>query len=172
MILCGGAIMSDVPAAPRKKRKWAWLIVAVVIAAVLVCAAIPTVRRNRKLRNRLICSSNMKAIGTQFEVYVWNNLAFPRDPIQALVEMGYITPAQARCPVGGGRYTFVDRGVSSAAAEDVDFHARDVIVYEPLSNHNGEGANVLFGDGHSEFVTPDEFRRLIRDANDRSTSAP
>ena len=159
--------MSDVPAARRKGRNWVWLTVAVVIAAVLVCAAIPTVRRNRELRNRLICSSNIRAIGAQFEVYVWNHLASPRDPLQALVEMGYITPEQARCPVGEGRYIFVDRDLSSVAAEDVDSDARDVIVYEPLSNHNGEGANVLFGDGHSRFVTPDEFRRLIPDAHGR-----
>jgi len=39
---------------------------------------------------------------------------------------------------------------------------RMIIAYEPLSNHNGEGANVLFADGHSQFVSATRFNDLIR----------
>jgi len=39
--------------------------------------------------------------------------------------------------------------------------ATTVLLYEPLANHDNDGMNILFGDGHVEFVHPAEARRLI-----------
>jgi prepilin-type processing-associated H-X9-DG protein len=36
-----------------------------------------------------------------------------------------------------------------------------VFAYEPLSNHDGDGTNVLYGDGHVSFLNRQEALRLI-----------
>lgn len=39
-----------------------------------------------------------------------------------------------------------------------------VVMYEPCENHGGEGANVLFADGHVEFISPcEEVERLVEE---------
>ena len=44
-----------------------------------------------------------------------------------------------------------------------------IVAYEPLSNH-GDGSNVLFGDGHVEFVSPAAIR--ISKQRRRQISSP
>lgn len=39
--------------------------------------------------------------------------------------------------------------------------ASRVLLYEPLSNHDGDGCHVLFGDGHVKFITKDRIESLV-----------
>jgi prepilin-type processing-associated H-X9-DG protein len=39
--------------------------------------------------------------------------------------------------------------------------ANAVLAYEPLSNHDGDGTNVLYGDGHVSFLDRKETDYLI-----------
>ena len=41
--------------------------------------------------------------------------------------------------------------------------AVNVIAYEPIQNHGGEGGNVLFCDGHVEFVLEANWEQTLRD---------
>ena len=41
--------------------------------------------------------------------------------------------------------------------------ADNVVLYEPLQNHGGEGGNVLFCDGHVEFVPQADWEQVLRD---------
>lgn len=45
-----------------------------------------------------------------------------------------------------------------------------VILYEPLANHDGDGMNILFGDGHVEFVDAQTAQKLIRDATSNTSA--
>ncbi|MFI5380265.1 MAG: type II secretion system protein [Tepidisphaerales bacterium] len=38
---------------------------------------------------------------------------------------------------------------------------RDIVLYEPLSNHDGEGAHFVYGDGRIVWLTPTEASKLI-----------
>jgi len=49
---------------------------------------------------------------------------------------------------------------------------RTVLVYEPLSNHDGDGAHVLFGDGDAEWLNRDAAIKLLAPSAAPTTSAP
>ena len=36
-----------------------------------------------------------------------------------------------------------------------------IVLCEPPANHNGDGGNVLFGDGHAEWIPQPRLGRLI-----------
>jgi len=52
-------------------------------------------------------------------------------------------------------YIYVGRGMTTATATSTT-----VVAYEPLVNH-GNGADVLFGDGHVQFMLAPQFKSLI-----------
>jgi prepilin-type processing-associated H-X9-DG protein len=39
-----------------------------------------------------------------------------------------------------------------------------IVAYEPLENHDGAGTNVLFGDGHVEFISKQSWPKVAGDA--------
>jgi prepilin-type processing-associated H-X9-DG protein len=43
--------------------------------------------------------------------------------------------------------------------------ATAVVAYERLENHNGQGANVLYGDGHVEFIDKRSWSTIAAVAN-------
>ncbi|MCP4245426.1 MAG: hypothetical protein GY778_00100 [bacterium] len=81
--------------------------------------------------------------------------------MQALVRAGYLNRKQLTCP-GGGPFVFVPAAYE--APPDGQVNPRTVIAYEPLSNHGGEGGNILFADGHVEFVRAQACKALIQTA--------
>jgi len=61
-------------------------------------------------------------------------------------------------------YIYAARGLTTATVTPMT-----VIAYEPLSHH-GNGANVLFGDGHVEFLATTQFNAAL--ATIRPTTMP
>ena len=71
--------------------------------------------------------------------------------------LGPTTQATAANIHSGGHlsYIYLGKGFTSSVAPNV------ILAYEPLSNHYGNGMNVLFGDGHVEFIHTAEATALI-----------
>ena len=54
-------------------------------------------------------------------------------------------------------YVYLGKGLTDATAT-----ADVVVLYEPLSNHSNEGMNVLFGDGHTVWLTAGQAQPLLK----------
>jgi prepilin-type processing-associated H-X9-DG protein len=52
-------------------------------------------------------------------------------------------------------YVYKGRGLQVATVSPTA-----IVAYEPLDNHQGEGTNVLFGDGHVEWVDKGAWQKL------------
>lgn len=114
---------------------------------------LPSLARARELSKRTVCMANMRGIGQALYIYAQDDGRFPPN-LEALVEAKTSTMRQFHCP--------------SSDADEEDIHAcyeyipgittssdpTLVVLYEINNPHQGEGGNVLFQDGHVEFIKP------------------
>jgi prepilin-type processing-associated H-X9-DG protein len=119
--------------------------------------------------NRVKCASNLRQIGLACVLYANGDPQgrFPAS-FEVVLSTQDITPEIFCCPSSaderatgsttqaqvaqlsaGGHlsYVYVGSSVKNSDAADV------VVAYEPLKNHHGAGMNVLFVDGHVEWLT-------------------
>ena len=54
-------------------------------------------------------------------------------------------------------YIYLGKGLSAESATE-----GTVLLYEPLSNHTGDGMNVLFADFHVEWLTAAEASTVLK----------
>jgi prepilin-type processing-associated H-X9-DG protein len=134
----------------------------------LISILIPSIGRPRETANRVKCASNLRQIGQaiasctgDFHGQYPNNfgdLLLTEDITSSI----FICPSANDLPAQGATtqetvtdlfnpghcsYIFLGKGLTSATVQP-DM----VIALEPLTNHGGDGTNVLFGDGHVEFI--------------------
>jgi prepilin-type processing-associated H-X9-DG protein len=118
----------------------------------------------------------MKQIGLGAIMYAnANGGQFP-DDLEAIVTSQSLAPTVLNCPSSADKppsntstqalladmkkpghvsYVWVGKGLTVQAAANV------VILFEPTSNHRGEGMNVLFGDGHVEWTNDGEADSIL-----------
>ena len=151
----------------RRRLRWGVAIAALII---LVLALIVPFTCGRFLEsvNRVPCASNLRQIGHAILVYASKHNGHLPDDLPTLIETEDLSPNVFCCPntsdvpaagpttqaimtemkkPGTVSYLYLGKGLTSS-----DLTADVVLAYEPLSNHQGRGMNVLFGDGHVEWV--------------------
>ncbi len=122
----------------------------VVIVALVVPIIGWSISRSRELSKRLVCSSNMKHIGTSARIYAADTTG--GNVVEQLIHSGVISKDALTCPSSGlrqGNYVIVARPTPL-------IDNRTVVVYEPKSNH-GDGGNFLFADGHASFISSEQY---------------
>ena len=126
----------------------------IFITPLMISILLPSLSRARELSKRLVCGAQLRGIGTSVKIYAmgWED-QFPPD-FDVLVNSGEVTVRQFCCPSSDAVpgdvhacYEYVE-----GQTEGDDF--RNVLVYEKSANHADEGGNVLFLDGHVDFVRP------------------
>jgi prepilin-type processing-associated H-X9-DG protein len=146
--------------------------VSLLLVPLLISILLPSLSRARELSKRLVCASNLRAIGTSILIYASEQEGqFPND-LQVLVDGGEVMPKQMLCPSSGGNVG--DRGWSyvyipgQTGADD----SRNVLAYEKAENHDKEGANVLFLGGHVEFIKPySRVEQMVAETKQRIAEA-
>ena len=126
--------------------------------------------RAREPVKRVVCASNLRQIGQSARQYaIDHGGAFPPDLETLLVNSDFVArsfvcPSSEHAPapppppfvlgsncsyiyVGTGRHDDGSRGA--------------VLAFELPTNHNADGANVLFADGTVRFLTPAEYGPLL-----------
>lgn len=155
------------------------LIVGVIDAMLLLLVALilPTTGRPREGANRIRCASNLKQIGLCLQTYSQaNGNRYPPTLDEVLVECD-ITSEVFCCPSGNA-----DRAIRpTTQALLQDFHKPGhnsyvyvagnqpdrtstdtyVLAYEQPANHANKGMNILYGDGHVDWVAQAEAARVI-----------
>ncbi len=126
----------------------------------MIAVLLPSLSQARELAKRSVCGANLRAVETSLRSYADEQGQEPPN-LSVLVDSGWINPRMLNCPSADPAtsqtppYIWI-RGADCAAAENV-------VLYEPLQNHRGEGGNVLFCDGHVEFVPEADWEQVLRD---------
>lgn len=157
------------------------LFTLVAVLPIQVAVLLPALNRAREQANRVKCAANMKQLGMSMMIYGQaNGDKFP-DKLEDLALMpsppvsgAFVCPdddktpasgtaAQVAAGIGDGRhstYVYVGRGLALAEPEG----ATTVLLYEPLGVHQREGMNVLFVDGHVEWLSADQAQTILDQA--------
>lgn len=128
-------------------------------AAVSTSILLPSLSRARYLAKRTVSMSNLRGIGAAMMIYAnEHNEELPAD-FDVLLRAGSVTQEMLVSPLAErGQPSY--RIIQGLAVSGKYPYATTVAAYEVPSSD--EGTNVLFLDGHVEWVTLDRFRELVR----------
>jgi hypothetical protein len=164
-------------AAPKPRRhgegltagKMAGIIalVACVVGYLMCLALAPSIHRSREAGRRMTCASNLTQIAVALQYYATSNGGKFPVSLTSLVQDGSIPVELLVCPSATGdtvapgktpqeqagnlpkgshmSFVYVGKGLSFAST-------KQVLAYEPLNHHDGEGVNVLYSDGTVQFL--------------------
>ncbi len=135
--------------------------VGILIVPLSISILLPSLNRARETANRVKCASNERQIGQAIVLYC-NDYGgqYPPD-LAALLKAEPLAPSVFVCPssndtpagsandlLSGGHcsYVYVGQGLTQGAGPTT------VVLYERHEAHGGDGVNMLFGDGHVEFM--------------------
>jgi prepilin-type processing-associated H-X9-DG protein len=152
-------------------------------SALMMSVMLPSLSKAREVANRTKSASNLRQIGMGCILYAnENNGKMPPDlgtilktqdlVLQVFVSpmgnnpvpanLGQMTPdRQAAWVNSNSDYVYMARGKTNAIPAD------QVVAYEKLQNSRGQGTNMLFGDGHVEWVPMAQAQQLIEGGGKR-----
>jgi len=137
------------PRSPSRLKAFIILLVCTVVLYVGWHGAV----RGWELQRRFVCAQNVAGVAVSMKIYYGNEWD-GRMPFIEWMRGAYPgSDVFLRCPSSGPYVTleFPNGWPSEGNA---------IIAYEPKSNH-GDGGNIMFADGHSNFVRGEEYDRLI-----------
>jgi prepilin-type processing-associated H-X9-DG protein len=128
--------------------------VSIIVLPLMISILLPSLSRARELSKRLVCSANMKGIGTALKIYAADSYGqYPPD-LQVFIDGGGCTEKQFWCPSSDAALGDIHACyVYIPGQSEGNYDTRNVLLYEKQENHE-EGGNVLFQDGHVEFIKP------------------
>jgi len=151
-----------------KTRWWLWVPLSLLAVFLLIAILLPSLNHPRPANDRVKCASNLRQIGQAILLYTHDHAGQYPDSLGILLLNEDMIPPVFICPcsndsasaqpttreqaaeINAGKhcsYIYLGRGMTTNLVAP---HC--VIGYEPLANHSGDGMNVLFGDGHVEFI--------------------
>jgi prepilin-type processing-associated H-X9-DG protein len=160
-----------------------WLL-RIFIGAALAVGAIsvllPSLCKSSETANRAKCASNLHQIGLGIRLYTNDHHGVYPDSFATILREEQLTPSVFVCPSSNAEaasgdtqadiiakmstprfcsYVYLGNGLTTATAKD-DM----VICYELPENHQKDGMNMLFGDGHAEWMNMAAAKSLIAKA--------
>jgi len=168
----------------RRARRIRWrLCILVALGAFLVLMGLFLIARLKALRgielnNRQQCALNLNQITQGIFLYARDNAGQYPDSLGTMLLNESISPDAFVClstndspsakPTTREQATEIDSGKHCSyiylgrvlTANQVTPDC--VIVYEPLSNHGGDGMHVLFGDGHVEWIDKSHAASILK----------
>lgn len=121
----------------------------------------PSLLKARAKAARYSCRSNLKSIGLGLMMYSNDHKNIFPQGLETLAAKKYLPAQILMCTATKSRDSYVYRG-ATITIKDTPWM---ITVYGKQNNHEG-GRNVLFLDGHVEWVSEERFQEIIKRDND------
>jgi prepilin-type processing-associated H-X9-DG protein len=150
-------------APPRRQGVVLAAIIASAVALVVTALVFGLLPRARELAKRVVESKNLRSIGEAVLAYSESNGGAAPGNLQALVTAGLLTPKQLLSSSSGHNPPACDYDlvVYAPSGGGGSLKSDWILAYSDPQLHQREGANILFLDGHVEFVKEPEFSRKL-----------
>lgn len=154
------------------------LIAAPVGAPLAVAVLLPSLNKARGNAKRTISAANLNGVGKGIAIYKADNADLPPPDFAALVDAGYNSPKQLVSPMTGHAPPVFENGKLVGAVDyvyiplDDNADASLITAYEPLENYRGEGTHVLKASLAVQWVTADEFQKMLKATQDYVKANP
>lgn len=122
--------------------------------APIIGVTLPAISRARATARRSLCAANLNGIGQAIYLHAnEHDGQFPEN-LDVLLKAEAIESKMLVCPASGRKEGDPKPCYAYIAGQTMKSDPKNVLVYDVEAFHGSEGANVLFQDGHVEFVTP------------------
>ena len=162
-----------------------WLGVgSVVIWAALAIAAVPALANARRSAIRVRCLSNLRQIGMASMTYAAGNSGRLPASIDDMIRTGPLTAGIFQCPACAGDpskppassgafgpYSYVYLG-GGRKLQAIRSASTEPLAYEPLTNHDDPGINVLYADGHAEVLNAAQAQAFLQKYGTATSTQP
>jgi prepilin-type processing-associated H-X9-DG protein len=119
---------------------------------------LPSLSRAREITKRAVSAANLRGMGQACHVYASDHADQFPESFDVLLQAGLVTPVQLRSPRAEDQDTVSYIYVTGQTGES---DPRNVLAYErPVGS---EGTNVLFVDGHVEWMKIGAFQAAVRE---------
>jgi len=142
------------------------LILLVSILCFLIIIILPAFSRAGS-RPPAVCAVNLGRVARACLIYSEKNNGALPPSLDVLLEGGehvFLQPRDLVCPKCKTSYIYIP-------GQHYMDDARNILAYEPLSNHQGEGTYVAFLDGHCKWHTAEDLKVLLADTKARLAQA-
>jgi prepilin-type processing-associated H-X9-DG protein len=158
------------------------LVISLIGSIMFLSVLLPSIKMGRETANRVKCASNMRQIGQAILLYANENKGhYPPDLLIILKTQDIttpvfvcpsapetagppVTPQTTSLPQGSVSYIYVGQNLTSGASRT------DLVLFEPFTNHNNDGTNMLMGDGSVQWITKAQAQPIIARAKAKQTS--
>ena len=152
-------------------------VINLILSVLLTAASVPALMMARRHAMQNQCMSNLRQLGLAMYMYAQDNRGFVPPNLDALQKYfggGAAGAAVCTCPEGAAhgvppasvgavmKYSYVYVAPPDPRLWRIASPATTPAAFEPLTNHRGRGANVLFWDGHVEWLEGAAARRVAQ----------
>ncbi|MBN1764599.1 MAG: hypothetical protein JW860_05025 [Sedimentisphaerales bacterium] len=119
----------------------------------------PSIQRARQQAQKVICANQLKSLGMAVMIYKNDHKDMNPPNLEGLVEKADVTPEMLQCPQSRDLYVYRGADLEDNACAEM------ILAYDKLSYHNNQGRNVLWADGHVEWMREEDFQKAIEKDN-------
>ena len=160
------------PGPKRKTSPLVWIVLFLFVGVLLAWMLLPSINRDRESASQIKCASNLRSVGQAVDLYSRENAGvFPPD-LQTVLATQQISAESFTCPRSSdtgakapsglaqpGHCSYIYVGASLSAKSDPDC----IVALEDPANHDLEGGQILFADGH---VSWEDLPTVMQALND------
>jgi len=155
---------------------------AIGVMALQTSILLPSLNRARETANRVKCASNQRQLAMALLLYANDHKGKYPDTYEAFIEAAvkdmdvsrevFICPSssdeliqsvKAMEPVEFAKWAVENSSyVYLAGGKTTTSNAEDILIHEKMTNHDGDGINITYGDGHVEFHTREQAEQELQ----------